>query len=439
MNTDHKAIILFLLFCFSILNVRANESVYPVVSDLNVRIKPETQSKIIGRLPAGQWVNAEQVNNEWTKVLFTNNQAGFVSNKYITDLWIKVLKKERKLHLMSDKKKLKTYTISLGFNPLDDKHKRGDGCTPEGRFYICEMLSDPQPKEKYGSRSMRISYPDIEDARRGLKDKIISTSDYHTILRQVNSMKKPLQNTILGGSIRIHGGGIGRDWTLGCIAMNDSDINELFSKIPARNTMVEIYKNQHEDERINKTGSINTRVLKASKKILTSGCSYTKTATGIIKIGFPMGDFDPGIGVCTDVVIRVLREAGLDLQALLYEDIKLNKNRYPGISKPDTNIDHRRTRNLKIWFDHHSDTLTNTAPALAPEAWQAGDIVIMDTGISNGTIYDHIGIVSDIKKKKRPLVINLWTIGSKINEMDLLDGEYPVIVGHYRLQHPFNY
>ena len=68
-----------------------------------------------------------------------------------------------------------------------------------------------------------------------------------------------------------------------------------------------------------------------------------------------------------------------------------------------------------------------------------GDVVLMDTGIPNGTVYDHIGIVSGGTVRGRPAVINLWTVGWQINEMDLLNGDYPGIVGHYRLTHPFDY
>ncbi len=351
----------------------------------------------------------------------------------VSDLWIKIWKTERKLLLMSGSNLLKTYPVGLGFNPNDDKIKRGDGSSPIGRFFVCEMLANPGPAKKYGARSMRVSYPDIEDARRGLKDKLISKSEYLKIVKQIDKAQMPLQNTLLGGSIRIHGGGAGSDWTLGCIAMNDDDIIELYSKLPSRNTLVEIYQGKEEDRKINKNGYLGERIIKAAKKLLETGCKYTKNATGIIKMEYPMGDFDSKIGVCTDIVIRSLRKTGIDLQALLHEDIILNPGRYPNIPKPNANIDHRRTRNLKIWFDHHA-----VKPAASYE-WRPGDIVLFDTGVQNGTVYDHIGIVSNTELNNRPLVINLWTIGYEINEMDLLNGKYPTPVGHYRLTHPYYY
>ena len=103
---------------------------------------------------------------------------GYISKDNISSIWIKVWKKEHKLMLMRETEIIKTYPIALGFNPIDDKVRQGDGCTPEGRFYLCEMLEKPQPPERYGARSMRLSYPCSEDARRGLRDKLITRKQY---------------------------------------------------------------------------------------------------------------------------------------------------------------------------------------------------------------------------------------------------------------------
>ena len=420
-------------------NAIAKDQIYSVTSHLNVREQPNLNSKIIDVLHLGKWVKVLEKNDDWTKIYLDSKKTGYVSNDFISNVWIKVWKKERKLILLAGDEVKKEYTIALGFNPLDDKVKQGDGCTPEGRFYICEMLDDPKPESKYGARSMRISYPDLEDARRGLKDQHISKHEYLKIVQAVHKGKKPTQNTILGGSIRIHGGGTGQDWTLGCIAMNDEDVISLYSKLPSKRTLVEIYKSQQQDQELNKTWSLNNQILKGAKELFNTDCRYTKEATSIIRLKYPMGDINQKIGVCTDVVIRALRYAGIDLQALLYEDIILHPEHYPNISKANPNIDHRRVRNLKIWFDHHAVSLTITPPNDAPQQWRAGDIVLMDTGVQNGTIYDHIGIVSDQKTNNIPLVINLWTIGYSLEHMNLLGGEYPKIVGHYRLKHLFNY
>ena len=65
------------------------------------------------------------------------------------------------------------------------------------------------------------------------------------------------------------------------------------------------------------------------------------------RIGYPNGDVPPGIGVCTDVVIRAYRALGVDLQVAVHEDMKRAFSEYPrqwGLTAPDPNIDHRRAR-----------------------------------------------------------------------------------------------
>jgi uncharacterized protein YijF (DUF1287 family) len=413
--------------------------VYSIAPNLAVKSDTVGKGKIISRLPVGRWTDVLERKGSWIKIELLSGDTGYVRADSVSDIWIKVWKKEHRLFLMKNTAVEFEYIIALGFNPVDDKVKRGDGCTPHGRFFICEMLPDPKPRERYGARSMRLSYPGIEDARRGLRNKLITRAQYLKIVRAIHAGRMPPQNTILGGSIRIHGGGIGQDWTLGCIALDDSQLVRLYGNMPFKNGMVEVYADKVRDAEINRTGYTNAKILQGAKKLFNKQCTYTRKAISVIPLKYPMGDFDKSMGVCTDVVIRTLRHMNIDLQALMHEDITMHPHRYKKIKRANHNIDHRRTRNLKILFDHNALRLTNTPPAKASAEWRPGDIVLMDTGIENGTIYDHIGIVSDMSMGNMPLVINLWTVGYKLEHMPLLDGEYPEIVGHYRLTHPFDY
>ncbi|HXG84848.1 MAG TPA: L,D-transpeptidase [Pyrinomonadaceae bacterium] len=138
-----------------------------------------------------------------------------------------VIKKEKRLlELFDGEKQLKTYKIALGFAPEGDKQQEGDGKTPEGEFYIFTK----NDKSKY-YLSLGVSYPNIEDAGRGLEDKIISPKEYDAIVKAINEKRMPPQNTRLGGEIYIHGGGIGKDWTRGCAALDDKDIKEIFETV----------------------------------------------------------------------------------------------------------------------------------------------------------------------------------------------------------------
>lgn len=138
-----------------------------------------------------------------------------------------VKKKERKLFLYDEEKLIKTYNIALGFTPEGDKEKQGDGKTPEGEFYIFTK----NPKSKF-YLSLGVSYPSVDDAQRGLEQKLITRKQHDSIIGAINQKKTPLQNTALGGEIYIHGGGSATDWTLGCVALTNEEIKELFDIIP---------------------------------------------------------------------------------------------------------------------------------------------------------------------------------------------------------------
>ena len=132
---------------------------------------------------------------------------------------------------------------------------------------------------------------------------------------------------------------------------------------------------------------------------------------------YPMGDVPRAEGVCTDVIIRALRNAGLDLQRLVREDIARAPAAYPMVRTANPNIDHRRVKTILPWFKRHWDQLATDSTNLRD--WLPGDVVFMDTLSKPGP--DHIGIVSDrLGPSGRPLVINSWTDGYRTSEMDLL-------------------
>lgn len=432
------------VFLFPEVRELQNRKVYSIKSLLDVRASDSVSSKIIDYLPHNQWINVISQQGKWLKIRLLNGKMGFIAEEFTTDVWLKILKEERLLFVMKGDKELVKFKVALGFNPYGDKVKLKDGCTPEGRFYICEVLTNPKPSSSYGPFSLRVSYPNIEDARRGLKDKIINKAEYLGIVRAIHKGEMPPQKTGLGGSIKIHGGdyGVNSDWTLGCVALNNPELLKVLKFLPDewKMILVDIYKNGHQEQNYNNSEWINRRILDEAERGIKRGCTYTGQAINIIPMSFPMGDIDSTMGVCTDVAVRALRGIPLDLQALVFEDINLFPKRYPGVSQPNSNIDHRRTRILKTFLDYNSMVLTINSPSMSPNAWKAGDIVLMDTGIDNGTIYDHIGIVSDKKNAKGiPLVNNLWTVGYLQSNMELLNGDYPKIVGHYRILNPIFY
>jgi uncharacterized protein YijF (DUF1287 family) len=142
------------------------------------------------------------------------------------------------------------------------------------------------------------------------------------------------------------------------------------------------------------------------------------------RLSYPGGDVPLSTGVCTDVVIRAFRAAGVDLQVEVHRDMASAFRKYPqiwGASGPDSNIDHRRVPNLATFFKRHGKTLpVSTDPA----AYLPGDLVTwrLSTGVP------HIGIVSDETRNGRPLMIHNIGAGTRAEDV-LLAFE---ITGHFR-------
>jgi murein L,D-transpeptidase YafK len=143
---------------------------------------------------------------------------------------ITVAKRSRQLSLLSGPELVRTYPIALGRNSEADKSVEGDEATPLGEFYICAK----NPRSRY-FLSLCISYPNAEDAERGLAAALISADEHAQILDAVNARRMPPQRTRLGGEIYIHGhghdnGGEPRG-TRGCIALSDADMQDLYDRV----------------------------------------------------------------------------------------------------------------------------------------------------------------------------------------------------------------
>lgn len=167
------------------------------------------------------------------------------------------------------------------------------------------------------------------------------------------------------------------------------------------------------------------------RKVLESAFRQIETTKGYTQkyfsIPYPNGDVPPETGACTDVVIRSFRNAGIDLQKLVHEDMSANFDKYPekwGLTKTDTNIDHRRVPNLQTFF-----TRTNAALPVTdePSAFQPGDVVSWDL---DGKGMTHIGLVSHMRNAADSRYLIIHNIGGgTMLEDRLFDWE---ITGHFR-------
>lgn len=166
------------------------------------------------------------------------------------------------------------------------------------------------------------------------------------------------------------------------------------------------------------------------KQMLAGAVEQIGITTGYdpayVKIDYPGGDVPLETGVCSDVLVRAFRKAGIDLQKEVHEDMATAWTVYPrkwGSSGPDSNIDHRRVLNLMTYFERRGKSLPITDQR---EDYSPGDIVSWDLG---GGV-PHIGIVSNraIGTPRHLLIVH--NIGAGTRAEDVLFNWK--ITGHYR-------
>lgn len=124
-----------------------------------------------------------------------------------------VNKKDRSLGVYYKNKLLKTYKIALGFSPIGHKEEEGDGKTPEGTYYVMHKNS----KSRF-HLSLKVSYPSKSDIKNA-KDKGVNPGGdimIHGLSREFSHLGK------------FH---INKDWTLGCIAVTDEEISEIYNAV----------------------------------------------------------------------------------------------------------------------------------------------------------------------------------------------------------------
>lgn len=146
-------------------------------------------------------------------------------------LAIHVHKARHEMVLQEGDDVLRALTVALGKDHTAGKLYRGDGRTPEGRYYICEKRANSRFR-----RFLGISYPNVDDAEKAYTGHLISADEWADIFFANLQQTVPPFSTALGGRVGIHGYGgreeIPVDWTEGCIAVTNADIDYLYDVVP---------------------------------------------------------------------------------------------------------------------------------------------------------------------------------------------------------------
>ncbi|PHS69546.1 MAG: L,D-transpeptidase [Methylophaga sp.] len=156
----------------------------------------------------------------------------FIPANASDDIELIVVRSEHRLVVKKNGNTLRTFKVALGSGGRKAKRQEGDHTTPKGRY----LISKVRDSDRF-HLFIQLNYPNMDDAKRALKNNMISRDVYRKILGAHLAKELPPQNTALGGAIGIHG--IGQetkdkldiheiaDWTQGCIAMRNHEIEEL--------------------------------------------------------------------------------------------------------------------------------------------------------------------------------------------------------------------
>lgn len=143
---------------------------------------------------------------------------------------VEVWKGSRRMELRQGETVVRRFTVSLGMQPQQTKQVQGDSRTPVGRYYVCDKIVSSRFR-----RFLGLSYPNVDDAERGYGARLIDARQWADIFFANLRGGIPPWRTPLGGRVGIHGFGgrpyIPVDWTQGCIAIADEEIDYLYDRV----------------------------------------------------------------------------------------------------------------------------------------------------------------------------------------------------------------
>ncbi len=173
---------------------------------------------------------------------------------------------------------------------------------------------------------------------------------------------------------------------------------------------------------------LNRAILEGARRWLERAPRYDPS---YFRLAYPGGDVPPDRGACTDLIVRALRHAGIDLQVLIHEDRLARPEAYPREPRVDRDLDHRRTVIQIAYFRRHARPLVTRTDSEHLSEWLPGDLVFY----GRNRVW-HTGIVSDRKSPSGvPHIIDSHPDGEGVSERFLLT-HWGAILAHFRLPGP---
>ena len=222
----------------------AAENLHYVVEHTATLYRDASKEKPYLRLGFREPLVVSGTAGEMYRVHTQDGAHGYVDVESVSNIWILVSKRQKRQGLYRGLELIMEVNADFGYNAYSDKVKRGSEGerdhwrTPEGVFYVVRKNRHSQ-----FYRAFLLNYPNAEDAWRGLNSGLISQREHDAIMEAERLGVPPPMNTTLGGMIEIHGDGTGlaTNWTQGCVAVRNQDMDALWMWV-AEGTPVVIEK-----------------------------------------------------------------------------------------------------------------------------------------------------------------------------------------------------
>ncbi len=209
----------------------ADANLHYVAGGSTMLYRGPSEQAPLQRMPVRTPLHHLGCEGDWCRVRLEDGEVGYVAVEDLSNVWIHVDKDQRRLHVYAGMEHLATYNADFGPNVFLDKERRGTlqeqdhWRTPEGFFHVVRRNANSQYY-----KALVLDYPGRDDAERGLEEGIISSDEYESIVTAHEERRMPPMSTELGGWIEIHGDGTGAatTWTRGCVALHNSDLDEIW-------------------------------------------------------------------------------------------------------------------------------------------------------------------------------------------------------------------
>lgn len=344
----------------------------------------------------------------WTKVATVGGQQGWVRSDLVSHALIVIHKNDRKLLLKRQGKIMFSSSISPGAKGLGVG--RYFGVPEEGRIAL--------------------SWPNRHDLREYLYKGDISYPSYAKALHDGSG-------TFAGDGLAICSRA---KLSNECgVILGPNEYRRLVADIPP-GARIEIYAGEDEDREINRQDELSYRIHLGARKQLENPAAGLGPDGRPPRLDYPGGDIQPDFATSADIVIRSVREAGLDLQALVHEDVLLHPGRYRGLNMGHQGAGaHRLVPVLFTYFKHNALSLPLDVRE-NPFGFEAGDVVFFASDTGEESVPERAGIVCEtFNPAGFPLVVTVWDMGQSTSRMDLLGRDNPKVIGHFRMTHLFDY